>query len=301
VRLSGGLIGQLLSDRAIVGGSFSYGLSGPFTAKGTAGFEPLYGGSFASPAALSSGQSAGGAVASLLGHGAAGIELTKATISYPTTGALRISGTEQVPPPRFPYRFLGGRLTITVKPPHFSGSGSTSMRVPDVIPVIGGLRFPAVRVRIGDVTASGTAVTRRYCARGLGCSGGLAVNVTFKYRYGGFYWKVDGHGPNAFTTHTSRGRRGVRVGHAERFVSFAIRGVSGSPRVQLIGPAGPGGRRRLSLPSSGGAHNPTGALAWVNSAKRTEEFLVQLPRAGTWTIKRLGGPRIASVAVSAPR
>jgi hypothetical protein len=301
VRLSGGLIGQLLSDRAIAGGSFSYGLSVPFTANGTAGFEPLYGGSFASPAALGSGQSAGAVVASLLGRGAAGIELTKATISYPTAGALRISGTEQVPPPRFPYRFLGGRLTITVKPPHFGGSGSMSMRVPGVIPVIGGLRFPAARAQIGDVSASGLAVTRRYCARGLGCSSGLAVNVTFKYRYGGFYWKLDGDGPGALRTHTSRGRRGARVGRRERFVSFAIRGASGSPRVELIGPAGPGGRRRLDLSSSGGPRNTSGALAWINSAGRTENFLVQLPRAGVWTIKRLGGPRIASVAVTTPR
>jgi hypothetical protein len=295
--LSGGLIGQSLADRVIAGGSFSYGLTHSFSAKGTAGFEPLYGGRFAVPAPLNSGSSAGGTVTSLIGHGDAGIELTRATIGLPASGSLRISGAGQVPPPRFPYRLLSGPLTINVHPPHINGSGPITMSVPGVIPLIGGLRFGAANARIGERSASAEAVTRRYCAPHLGCSSGLAVAVTFKYGYGGFYWKLDGHGPGGYSTHTVHGHV-IKVAHGKRLVSFAVHGAGGSPRVELIAP---GGRRRLTLASSAGSRNRSGALAWINSANGTEDFLVQLPRGGAWTIKRLRGPRIASVVVSAPR
>jgi len=308
-QIDGAIIGGLLGNRVLVGGSFSYLLDGAFSASGTVGLAPLYGGTFPEPAALEKNQSAQSVVNTLLSSAHTGAELAGASIAFTPPSLVQVTGTVFLPPPPFPFQFLQGTISIGIDPPHFTGEGSLKLVVPGYVPVIGGDTFGGVQALISDKAAAAEASTPQYCITYIGCTPSLSVLAAFNYSDAHITVDIDGGNINDYATvpQASAGsaavsnRRIVHVPGGKQLASFTIHSSRGTPNVQLTSPRGARPRRRLTLASSKKLHNRTGALAWVDKRAHTEGFLVFLPRGGRWTVKRLKGPRVTSVKVLVPR
>ena len=308
-QVNGAIIVGLLGDRVIAGGSFTYLLDGAFSASGTVGLAPLYGGTFPDPAAVQQNQSAQSVVNTLLSSAHTGVELAGATVDFTPPSLLQASGTVFLPPPPFPFQFLKGTISIGIDPPHFTGEGSLDLVVPSYVPFIGGDNFGGVEGLISDEAAAAEASTPSYCIRYIGCTPSISVLVAFNYQTGRFTWDIDGGNINDYATvpqdeasgARATNRRTVRVSRGKQLATFTIRSARGTPNVRLISPRFRRHLRTLTLRSSARLRNRTGGLAWVDKAKHTERFLVFLPRGGRWTVKRIAGPRFVSVTVTVPR
>ena len=184
----------------IAGGSFTYLLDGAFSASGTVGLAPLYGGTFPDPAALQQNQSAQSVVNTLLSSAHTGVELAGATVDFTPPSLLQASGTVFLPPPPFPLQFLKGTISIGIDPPHFTGEGSLDLVVPSYVPFIGGDNFGGVQGLISDEAAAAEASTPSYCIRYIGCTPSISVLVAFNYQTGSFTWDIDGGNINDYAT-----------------------------------------------------------------------------------------------------
>ncbi len=316
-QVDGAIIAGLLGDRVIVGGNFAYLLDGAFSAAGGVGLAPLYGSKFSDPGPLTPGQSAQNAVANLLSTGLAGVELAGATIDFTPPGLLQATGTLFLPPPPFPFQFLRGTISIGIDGAgQFTGEGSLELVIPSYVPVIGGDSFGGVQAIVSDAAAAAEASLPQYCVSvDLGfhtykeCTPALSFLAAFDWDTGTVSIDLDGGNLNDYATVAQASassaavtaNRSVHVPAGKQLASFRVRSARGTPDVELIGPPGPGGRRRLTLASSKELHNRSGALAWVVRKAHTEDFLVLLPNGGRWIVKRLKGPRITSVKVMVPR
>ncbi len=308
-QVDGAIVVGVFDNRVIAGGSFTYLLDGAFSASGTVGLAPLYGGTFPDPAALQQNQSAQSVVNTLLSSAHTGVELAGATVDFTPPSLLQASGTVFLPPPPFPFQFLKGTISIGIDPPHFTGEGSLDLVVPGYVPFIGGDNFGGVEGLISDEAAAAEASTPSYCIKYIGCTPSISVLVAFNYQTGGFTWDIDGGNINDYATvpqdeasaARATNRRTVHVPGGKQLATFTIRSAKGTPNVRLISPRFRNHLRTLTLRSSRRLRNRTGGLAWVDKAKHTERFLVFLPRGGRWTVKRIRGPRINSVTVMVPR
>lgn len=308
-QIKGAVIVGALGDKVIAGGGFTYLLSGAFSASGTVGLAPLYGGKFPAPAALQKFETAQSVVNTMLKTAHTGVELANAQVQFTPPHLLQASGTLFLPPPPFPLQFLKGTISIGIAPPHFTGQGSLDMVVPSFIPLIGGKSFGGVQGLISDKGAAAKASLPQVCVKYIGCTPTVSVLVAFNYQSGSFTFNVGGGSINDYATVPQGGassaaagsRRTLRVPDGKQLASFTIRSARGTPDVQLTSPPGDRHRRRLTLATSKRLRNHSGALAWINKAAHSETFLVYLPSRGRWTVKRLGGPRINSVKVTVPR
>jgi len=316
-QIDGAIIAGLLGDRVITGGNFSYLLDGAFSASGGVGLAPLYGSKFSDPGPLAPGQSAQNAVDNLLHTGYAGVELADATIDYTPPGLLQATGSMDLPPPPFPFQFLKGTISIGIDGAgQFTGEGSLDLVIPGYVPVLGDDSFGGVEALVSDKAAAAQASIPQYCVSvDLGfhtyteCTPKISILVAFDWGTGRVSAYLDGGNLNDYATvpqavaasAAASNSRTVRVPAGRQLASFTIHSTKGTPDVQLIGPPGPGGRRRLTLATSKRLHNRSGALAWVNRKAHTEGFLVFLPNGGRWLVKRLRGPRVTSVKIMVPR
>ena len=316
-QVDGAIIVGLLGDRVIAGGNFSYLLDGAFSAAGGVGLAPLYGSKFSDPGPLAPGESAQNAVDSLLSSGFAGVELANATIDFTPPGLLQTSGTMYLPPPPFPFQFLKGTISIGIDGAgQFTGEGSLDLVIPSYVPVLGGDSFGSVQAVVSDAGAGAEASLPRYCVSVdagfhtyTECTPEISFLAGFDWDTGRVSVDFDGGSLSDYVTVPEASAssaavsnsRTVHVPIRKQLASFTIHSAKGTPDVELIGPPGAGGRRRLMLATSKKLHNRTGALAWLVRKTHTESFLVFLPNGGSWIVKRLAGPRVTSVRVTVPR
>jgi hypothetical protein len=315
-QVDGAVIVGLLGDRVIAGGDFDYLLDGQFTASGGVGLAPLYGSKFSDPPPLVPGQSATNVVDNLLSSGFAGVELAGASIDYTPPGLLQATGTVFLPPPPFPFQFLKGTISIGIDSSHFTGEGSLDLVIPKYVPVIGGDTFGGVQALISDEAAAAEASLPQYCVSVdvgfhtyTACSPKITFLAAFDWATGKVTVDLNGGNINDYATvpqasasaAVAGNSRFVHVPARRQLASFTIHSRRGTPDVELISPAGRGTRRVLRLATSKKRHNHSGALAWVDRKAHTEGFLVLVPQGGSWTVKRLKGPRIVSVKVMVPR
>ncbi len=315
-QVDGAVIVGIFGDRIIAGGDFDYLLDGQFTASGGVGLAPLYGGTFSDPPPLTPGQSATNVVDNLLNSGHAGVELGSAAIDFTPPGLLQATGTMFLPPLPFPVQFLKGTISIGIDPPHFTGEGTEELVVPSYVPVIGGDSFGAVQALISDEAAAAEASLPQYCVSvDLGfhtyteCTPKITFLAAYDWSTGKVTVDLNGGNINDYATvpqvssssAAGSDTRFVRVPSGKQLASFTIHSTRGTPDVELISPRGARQRRALTLTTSRKLHNRTGAIAWVDRKAHREGFLVELPSGGTWTVKRLRGPKIGSVTVTVPR
>ena len=314
-QVDGAVIVGLLGDRVIAGGDFDYLLDGQFTASGGVGLAPLYGSTFSAPPPLAPGQSASNVVSNLLSSGKAGVELAGATINYTPPGLLQATGTVFLPPPPFPFQFLKGTISIGIDASHFTGEGSLDLVIPSYVPVVGNETFAGVQALISDEAAAAQASVPQYCVTvDLGfhtyreCTPKITFLAAFDWATGRVSVDLNGGNIDDYATvpqltaddAVAVDSRFVHVPAGKQLASFTVRGLRGTPNVELISPPVGGHRRDLTLATSKRLRNRTGALAWVDHKAHTESFLVFAPDGGRWTVKRLRGARIASVKLMVP-
>ncbi len=292
----------VLGGKIIAGGAFKYLLDGDFLANGEIAMAPLYGGHFPIPTGTHG-------LEDTLSAAKYGINIATGAVSFEPPHTLTASGTMLLPPLPSP-QFLKGTISIGVDPPHFTGEGSLDLIVPPGAPILGGANLGGVTALVSDEAAAGE-VSASVCVPRWLFGGGCytqSLVIAYVFSNGSFQFDLDGDindyatvAQAASSARAGANTRTVRVPSAKRFASFTISSARGTPDVELISPIVNHRRLRLTLAGSRARANRTGALASVSAAAHQESFLVALPPGGSWTVRRLQGPKIASVRVSVAR
>jgi uncharacterized repeat protein (TIGR01451 family) len=297
--IEGAVIVTALGERIIAGGSFTDLLDGAFTASGEIGLAPLYGGHFPIPTSTNG-------LESTLSAAKYGINIASGTVSFTPPDTLTASGTVLLPPE---VNFLKGMVNIGIDPPHFTAEGSLNLIVPPGAPILGGDSLGGVAALISDEAAAGEVSASICLPSWLGrhCLTQSLV-IAYVFSSGSFHFNLGGNineyatvaqAASAATAGANRFK--VRVPSGRELASFTVHSVKGTPDVELISPTVHGRRLALTLAGSKRHGNHSGALAAVLPSAHEETFLVAMPPSGSWTVRRLKGPKIASVRVSARR
>jgi uncharacterized repeat protein (TIGR01451 family) len=290
-----------LGGHILAGGNFTYLLDGAFNTTGEIGMAPLHEGHFPIPTSTHG-------LESTLSAAKYGINIAAGTLSFLPPHLLEASGTVLLPPLPSP-QFLKGTLSIGIDSPHFTGEGALDLIVPPGAPILGGDDLGGVQALISDKAAAGEVSAGVCLPSWLGghCYTEHLV-IAYVFASGSFQFNLGGNindyatvSQAASTAAAGASRRTVHLPRGRRFAAFTIRSTRGTPDVELISP--PVRHRRLTLTLAGSRRrgNHSGALASVASGAHEESFLVALPPGGSWTVRRLRGPKIASVRVSVPR
>jgi len=261
-------------------GTFKYVLSGSLTVTGSASLAPPGGG-----------------------------QLGQATFMYAPPHTFELTGSVLVPPGATP--FLKGTVGVGIDPPHFTGSAALDLIIPPDSPVLGGADVGQVEAIISDKGAAGSASLPQECLPswlGGGCTPSESLLVGYRFASHSFQFSFNGYINDYATVATAASiaraganRRTVRLPGTHRLAAFTIRSVRGTPNVELISPRFHGHRLRLTLATSRRRRNHSGALASISRGGHEESFMVAIAPRGVWTVRRLTGPKIASVHVAVPR
>ena len=298
-QIDGAIIVSALGERIIAGGSFVDLLDGGFTLNGEIGLAPLYGGHFPVPTSTNG-------LESTLSAAKYGINIASGSLSYAPPSTFTASGMVLLPPE---VNFLRGMLSIGIDPPHFTAEGSLELIVPPGAPILGGDSLGGVQALISDEAAAGE-VSAGVCLPSWLGGHCYTQNLVIAYVFssGSFKFNLNGnineyatvaHAASAAASGATRVR--VRVPIGREFASFTVRSTKGTPDVELVSPPVHGRRLLLTLASSRRRGNHSGALAASIPGAHEETFLVAMPPGGSWTVRRLKGPKIASVHISARR
>ncbi len=277
----GGSVSLDALDGLVTGtGSFKYVLSGSLTVTGSASLAPPLGG-----------------------------QLGQATFMYTPPHIFELTGSVLVPAGLTP--FLKGTVGIGIDPPHFTGSAALDLIIPPDSPVLGGSDVGQVQAIISDKGGAASASLPQECLPswlGGGCTPSESLLVGYRFASHSFQFSINGN-INDYATvagvasvaRAGVSRRTVHLPGTHHLAAFTIHSLRGTPNVELISPRFHGHRLHLTLATSRRHRNHSGALASISRRGHEESFMVAIAPGGVWTVRRLKGPKIASVRVAVPR
>jgi uncharacterized repeat protein (TIGR01451 family) len=294
-QITGTVMLTALENKVVAVGSFTDYLSGKFHAEGRIFFAPAIPSTFTFPA-----------FAQGLGP----------YVQFARTGMDVASGSlDFTPPHRFVVRgnwivlpnidLLVGGFALGFDPPHWTGIGTLTLKVPSQSPIFSGKKVAGVEGLISDKAAAADATFKVCAPRWLG-GGCISTDLSVAYLWScscfRFFDNINSYATVQGVTSVRRaagvGPPSLRIPAGWHLASVRVTSANGVPDVRLTSPDVNGHRLELSAATSSEPGNDSGALVSISDNRHEEVFLVAEPPAGSWQVTRISGPPVAKVELA---
>lgn len=282
-QIAGTIEGGFYGDKIIADVNFQYFLSGALNADGRVYIIPLWPTNVPAPN-WAQGNSGFETAAKK------GIAIGTASLQYTPPNRVVVGGTYDVVGD-----FLVGNVSVGFDPPHFTGEGGFTLKVPDESPVFGGKKIAGVEGLISDKAAAAQA-DLKVCIEYIGCA---RTFLGVAYEWNG-HWVFGEPVENFRTVSADDGERlpadstrgPLAIPSGWKLAVVKVQSETGVPNVELTSPRG---LIAVSSATSSALGNTTGALVSTSATLHEETFLLALPETGRWQVTELGGPAVTSV------